>query len=370
MAIAQTKILIVDDEPDLLEITAAYLEMEGYTALTALNVPAALEILKTTTPDMIISDITMPGMSGFDLFEKVRANSSFQNTPFVFLSGHTDLEHIMMGKEIGSDDYLMKPFEPEMLISTIKGKLKRRQQISESMTQQIEQLKNQLLHLISHEMRTPLTSILSATELLASGRETLSSDDFKGFLEMLKAGTKRLNTMVEDFLLVVRIESGEVAKEIDFRESSIAPRAVVDKLLMAFEETRKNKNIVLILKVQEESVHLCAQQSQIGNILSRLIDNAFKFSPAGSTVTIASRADSEGFTFSVTDSGMGIPKNKQSGLFSKFYQVNRESQEQQGAGLGLYVAKKLAEFNKFKIWCESEEGKGATFYLTIPKKVS
>jgi two-component system, sensor histidine kinase and response regulator len=370
MAIAQPKILIVDDEPDLLDITASYLEMEGYTALTALNGPAALEILKTTTPDMIISDITMPGMSGFDLFEKVRANSSFQNTPFVFLSGHTDLEHVMMGKEIGSDDYLMKPFEPEMLISTIKGKLKRRQQISESMTHQIEQLKNQLLHLISHEMRTPLTSILGATELLANGRETLSPDDFKGFLEMLKAGTKRLNNMVEDFLLVVRIESGEVAKEIDFRESSIAPRAVVDRVLMTFEETRKYKNIGLALKVQNESVHLCAQQLQIEYILSRLIDNAFKFSPTGSTITIATRADSEGFTFSITDSGMGIPKSKQGGLFGKFYQVNRESQEQQGAGLGLYVAKKLAEFNKFEIWCESEEGKGATFYLTIPKKVS
>jgi signal transduction histidine kinase len=367
---ARAKILIVDDEPELLEITAAYLEMGGYTALTATNGAAALELLKGTTPDLIISDITMPGMSGFDFFEKVRANSAFQNTPFVFLSGHTDLEHIMMGKEIGGDDYLMKPFEPQMLISTIKGKLKRRQEISESMTQQVEQLKNQLFHLISHEMRTPLTSILGATELLANGKESLSPGDFKEFLEMLKSGTTRLNTMVEDFLLVVRIESGEVAKETDLREACLLPREVVERSLSSHEEIKKKKNIILQLNVPEESVYLCVQQVTIENILSRLIDNAFKFSPAGSTITIASRADADGYTFSVTDTGLGIPKDKQGGLFGKFYQVNRESQEQQGAGLGLYVAKKFAELNRCKIWCESEEGKGAAFYLTIPKKIS
>src|SRR5208283_1332018 len=160
------KILIVDDEPDLLEITATYLEMEGYRPLTALNGPAALEILNSTVPDLILSDITMPGMSGFDLFERIRSDSKFQNTPFIFLSGHTDLQHIMMGKELGSDDYLMKPFEPEMLISTIKGKLKRSRQLNDSMSQQMDTLKNQLFRLISHEMRTPLTSILGGPGII------------------------------------------------------------------------------------------------------------------------------------------------------------------------------------------------------------
>jgi two-component system, sensor histidine kinase and response regulator len=363
------KILIVDDEPDLLEITAAYLEMEGYVPLTALSGAAALEIMKTTTPDLIISDITMPGMSGFDLFEKIRANAAFQNTPFVFLSGHTDLEHIMMGKELGSDDYLMKPYEPEMLISTIKGKLKRSQQLNESISQQMDSLKNQLFRLISHEMRTPLTSILGAAEILSGGKETLSPEDFTEFLEMLKIGTLRLNRMVEDFLLVVKIDSGEVTKEIDFREACIAPLSIVNHFSSVREEIKKNKDLTLLVEVADEWPLLFIQPQHFENIVARLFDNACKFSPAGATITIASRNEKERYIISVIDNGNGIPADKQDGLFQKFYQVNRESQEQQGAGLGLYIAKRLAELNKCKLWCESEEGKGAAFYLSVRKKV-
>ena len=368
MSTTGAKILIVDDEPDLLDITAAYLEMEGYTPLTALNGPAALEILNSTVPDLIISDITMPGMSGFDLFGKVRADSKFQGTPFIFLSGHTDLQHIMMGKELGSDDYLMKPYEPEMLISTIKGKLKRSQQLNDSMSQQMDSLKNQLFRLISHEMRTPLTSILGAADVLAGGKESLSPEDFTEFLKMLKMGTLRLNRMVEDFLLVVKIDSGELPKEIDFREACISPLEIVTRFALVREEIKKNKDITLSIEVPDESPYLFIHPPHFEDIVARLFDNACKFSPAGAAITISSHTENDRYIFSVADNGNGIPLDKQDRLFQKFYQVDRESQEQQGAGLGLYIAKKLAELNKCTLWCESDQGKGAAFYLSISRK--
>jgi two-component system, sensor histidine kinase and response regulator len=369
MSAASPKILIVDDEPDLLDITAAYLEMEGYTPLTALNGPAALEILNSTIPDLIISDITMPGMSGFDLFGKVRSDTKFQNTPFIFLSGHTDLQHIMTGKELGSDDYLMKPYEPEMLISTIKGKLKRSQQLNDSMSQQIDSLKNQLFRLISHEMRTPLTSILGAADILAGGKETLSPEDFTEFLKMLKVGTLRLNRMVEDFLLVVKIDSGEVSKEIDFREACIVPLEIATRLALIREEIKKTKDITLNINVRDESPYLFIYPPHFDDIVARLFDNACKFSPPGAVITLASHSENDRYIFSVVDNGNGIPMDKQDRLFQKFYQVDRDSQEQQGAGLGLYISKKLAEMNKCILWCESDRGRGAAFHLSIAKKV-
>jgi signal transduction histidine kinase len=361
------KILIVDDEPDLLEITAAYLEMEGYRPLTALNGPAALEILNSTVPDLILSDITMPGMSGFDLFERIRSDSKFQNTPFIFLSGHTDLQHVMMGKELGSDDYLMKPYEPEMLISTIKGKLKRSQQLNDSMSQQMDSLKNELFRLISHEMRTPLTSILGAADILAGGKESLSPEDFTGFLKMLKIGTLRLNRLVEDFLLVVKIDSGEALKEIDFHETCIAPLKIVTRIGSAREELKKNKDVTLNMEVADESPYLFIHPPHFEDIVARLFDNACKFSPPSAVITIASHNENDRYIFSVTNNGNGIPLDKQDRLFQKFYQVDRESQEQQGAGLGLYIAKKLADLNNCRLWCESDRGKGAAFYLSIQK---
>jgi len=368
MALTNPKILIVDDEPDLLEITAAYLEMEGYTPLTALSGAAALELIKTTTPDMIISDITMPGMTGFDLFEKIRSNLALQNTPFVFLSGHTDLQHIMAGKELGSDDYLMKPYEPEMLISTIKGKLKRRRQLDESMSMQVDALKNQLIRLVSHEMKTPLTSILGITEILTQGKENLSPDDFTGFLRMLKTGTLRLNKMVEDFLLVVRIETGEVNKEIDGRDSCIFPLVILKRFVTTLEEIRGRKNITVELNIADESSNLFIHPAHFENIVFRLLDNACNFVNADGIVRVTSRSEEAWYVLSVEDNGIGIPRERQKDLFQKFYQVNRESQEQQGAGLGLYIARKLAELNKCELVFTSEEGKGSTFTLSIPKK--
>ncbi len=361
-------VLIVDDEEALLDITGTYLEMEGYTVVKAQSGKAALTVLESITPDIIISDITMPGMSGFDLFEKVRAQSEFQGTPFIFLTGHSDPKHVIQGKELGIDDYLTKPFDPNILISTIKGKLKRRQEISNSTSQQIEQMKNQLLRLMSHEMRTPLTSILGATEVLTDGKESLSPQDFTDFLEMLKSGSTRLNNMVEDFLLVVKLESGELEREVEPDANPISLHRIVEHISAEYTELLGKKKIHCNIAVEKQPLMLHISAAHLENILSRLIDNACKFSSDGGTVGIVSSVKPEWVTISVSDAGIGIPQNKQAGLFQKFYQVNRDSQEQQGPGLGLYIARRFAEVNHCELTFESEEGKGSMFSLTVRKK--
>ena len=195
-----------------------------------------------------------------------------------------------------------------------------------------------------------------------------SPEDFTEFLKMLKMGTLRLNRMVEDFLLVVKIDSGELPKEIDFREACISPLEIVTRFALVREEIKKNKDITLSIEVPDESPYLFIHPPHFEDIVARLFDNACKFSPAGAAITISSHTENDRYIFSVADNGNGIPLDKQDRLFQKFYQVDRESQEQQGAGLGLYIAKKLAELNKCTLWCESDQGKGAAFYLSIPRK--
>ncbi len=361
-------VLVVDDEEALLDITGEYLGMEGYAVVKARNGKNALDVLQSTTPDIIISDITMPGMTGFELFEKVRAMPQFQSTPFIFLTGHSDLRHVIQGKELGIDDYITKPFDPNILISTVRGKLKRRQEISNSMSQQIEKMKDQLLRLMSHEMRTPLTSILGATELLAEGKDSLSQKDFTDFLEMLKSGSKRLNNMVEDFLLVVRLESGELKREVELQATPINLHKIVEHVYTKHRELYEKKKVRCTISVDDQPLMLYTSAEHLENILSRLIDNAFKFSREGGSVNIVSRSTPERVTLAVSDTGIGIPQNKQAGLFQKFYQVNRESQEQQGPGLGLYIARRLAEINECELTFESTEGNGSTFSLSMRKK--
>jgi signal transduction histidine kinase len=367
MADPKYVILIVDDEPDLLDITCSILEMEGYAVSKASNVPHALELLETITPDVIISDVTMPEFSGFDFFSRVRQNPRLQNTPFIFVSGHSDFAHVKIGKELGSDEYITKPFEPDLLLSVIKGKLKRRQQLSDSFAHQIEQMKSQLFNIISHEMRTPLTSILGATEILAEGKDSLSAEDFTEFLEMLKAGSKRLNTMVEDFLLVVKIESNDLVREVANMEALVSPRQLVERIMQDFDPLVKRKELRITLPEIQSSVGLASFLPHIENILRRIIENAVKFTPAKGLVEVRCAEDESACTFVVRDNGIGIPKEFHQEIFQKFYQINREKHEQQGSGLGLYIAQKLAEANKCTLWLESDQGKGTTFFLTIPK---
>ena len=147
------------------------------------------------------------------------------------------------------------------------------------------------------------------------------------------------------------------------------PAGDIDRFALVREEIKKNKALTLTIDVADKSPFLYIHPQHFENIVARLFDNACKFSPAGAKITIASRNEKDRYIISVADTGTAFPADKQDRLFQKFYQVNRESQEQQGAGLGLYIAKRLAELNRCMLWCESDEGKGAAFYLSIPQKI-
>ena len=363
-------ILLVDDEESILEIAQSILELEGYIVRTAISAGDAMSVLGNFIPDIIISDVNMPGKSGFEFYKHLRTIPELQNIPFIFLTGNSDVESIKIGKELGSDDYLTKPVDYYILSSVIRGKLRRRDQLKESQSKQINQIKNNLFRLISHEMRTPLTSILGATELLSEPSENLSPEDLTTFLTMLQANSKRLTKMVDDFLLATKIESGEIQNGFAVMDIDINPSDLIIDLEQQFSSTLQTQNIKFISTVPNKIVRFTVFLPYLEDILSRLLDNAIKFSRNGDTVTIASEEQAEDYTFILTDTGTGIPKEKQNLLFDKFQQVNREKLEQQGTGLGLYIAKNLIQLNGGSLRFESEEGKGTSFFATFKKNHS
>ncbi len=361
-------ILLVDDEENILEIAKTILDAEGYDTKTAMSFDEAVELLGKITPDIIISDVNMPGKSGFDFFSYVRSIHTIQNIPFIFLTGNSDIESIKKGKELGSDDYLTKPVDYYILLSTIKGKLKRKDFLKESQVFQIEQIKKQLFQLISHEMRTPLTSILGATELLSDPTENLSPQELTTFLEMLHANSKRLTSMVDDFLLATRIESGEIRNEISEASVRINPNELTRKAIHELQKKIEEQQVHVENLVEVKEITLKVNTSHLENILTRLVDNAIKFSERNSDIILSGKDDKDSFTFIVKDNGYGVPKDQQGLLFEKFRQINREKIEQQGTGLGLYIVQKLVELNKGTIWFESQEGKGSIFFVKFSKE--
>lgn len=360
-------ILLVDDDESFQGIAQTILESNDYIVKSANDVDEAEKLLSSFTPDLIISDVEMPGKTGFDFFKHVHSLSVLQSTPFIFLTANSDIDSIMIGKELGSDDYLTKPVNYNLLLATVKGKLKQKERLQLSQTNQIDEIKSQLFHMISHEMRTPLTCIQGATQILADPESSFSTDEMTLFLEMLQNNSKRLTTMFDDFLLVTRIDSGEIQKEIDIDDYLFNPHKTVGGILQSLKPKIKEKNITINNSVASKELSIRSHVPHVENIVHRYIDNAIKFSGKNGTVTVSNSEDEASFTFIVRDEGCGISAEQHSLIFEKFQQLNREKNEQQGSGLGLYIAKKLAEVNNGKVWFESAEKKGSTFFATFAK---
>lgn len=367
MSEQKNTILLVDDESDLLEIVGSILEIEGYTVITANSVDIAIERIKSVLPDIIISDITMPGKTGFDFLAHVRSQHQLQHIPFIFLTAHADIESIKTGKELGIDDYMTKPVDFYLLVSTIKGKLKRKEELSRAFTHQTEQFKNQIFRLISHEMKTPLTSILGATELLSDTKQNFSQPELTEFLQMLQKSGKRLTGMVDDFLTAMKIESGEMFRELQCIDCEFNPRHIGEHLAMLYSDAIVQQQIRIENRLPDAPVRLFIHTPHIEEVLKRLFDNAVKFSSENGEIILEMSEDETTVTLSIRDHGDGIPKEKHEAMYAKFEQVDREKNEQQGSGLGLFIANSLATANKAKLWFDSEAGKGSTFYLQLPK---
>lgn len=360
------KILVVDDEEVNVELITELLRLEGYEVRGTFGGREALAYLKSETPDLIISDVLMPDMSGYELYDCVQAHRTWHAIPFIFLSGLSDRESIRAGKEIGVDDYLTKPIDHVELLATVRGKLKRSARIRASAQEEVARLKNEIVSTLSHEFRTPLALIQGISSLLLDEGGAIEADDLKEFLEGIKRGGDRLQSLVEDFLLVANIESGEVEKNYERakRRAMIGPvlRSAIETAEPAFQA----KGMMYTLSLPEGLPAVVMNERQIQDVIERVLDNAVKFSAEGSTVHIQTEQGKEGVSVRVMDQGVGIASYEIPHIFDKFYQAGRADMEQQGAGLGLFIARRLTEINGGTLSCESQRGQGATFILFLP----
>jgi len=360
-------ILIVDDEPLILDMVQEMLSIEGYNTILANSAEEALDLLDGgTKPNLIVSDINMPGMNGFDFYEEVQRRPALNVLPFIFLSALYDQPIVSHGKELGVDDYLMKPFTREELLATIKGKLKRAEKISASYDEQVSSMKGKILQMLSHEFRTPLTTIIGFASVLSDESTHLSEEELKKFMDLIKKGGDRLNNLVEDFLESSSIEAGEMLKLYDSTKQNFEIKYPLRDAVKFFNEEAAHKNVEIVSEAPEELPMVFGSSSQIMDILKRIISNAVKFSHDNGKVVISMKIEPDVLEISVKDTGVGIPAEEISKIYDKFYQVKREKYEQQGSGLGLFIARRLALINKSTIQCESVVDQFTVFKIKLP----
>lgn len=361
-------ILVVEDDPSMLEILVFLLEDEGYNVLSASSGKAALDLMEKHKPHLIVSDVTMPGISGYDLYEQIRARVDWAHIPFIFLTARGQRADIRRGMELGADDYLVKPFEPEELTAAVKVRLTRAAQTQTAMDMAAAGLQEQIIRALTHEFRTPLALVVGYTDLLEATGQDMDEQDLQTALQGLHAGSERLRDLVEDFLLLSRLATGSLVREIGQKSRETPnPDSVVGQVLDELESLASTSNVTLAPKPGTVDLVVAIGHQHLAEITRQLVDNAIKFSKKqGGKVSVATRQDGDYWVLEVVDEGIGIPQEALSWIFEAFRQVNREALEQQGSGVGLTIVQGLVETYGGRVAVQSEPGLGSTFSVWLP----
>jgi len=364
-------ILLVEDDAFLLSGMRELMEIQGYRVSCGVDGADALKVLEAMPqlPDLIVSDIRMPNMDGYQLLTNLRSREEFLSIPFIFLTAKGQKEDISYGKLLGVEEYITKPFDFDDLIVSVKATLKRYEQLSQWQTARMDSLKQQILRVLYHEFRTPLSYIVAYSDLLLTTPGFADNPEMQQLRDGIITGSDRLTNLIENFLILAELESGFARSVYQMRRSMLSdvqffvPRVIDELSLKALEY-----GIEVIYKADESLPPMLADEVYLKTAIKQLIDNAIKFSARNANLCVhvhASVVDEE-MIISVIDQGVGIPKTELDLLFDPFYQINREKNEQQGSGAGLAIVRHVAQLHNGRVEVESEPGKGSTFRLRIP----
>ncbi len=362
------RILLVEDHEPLLHAIQKVLERAGYSVLTATDGQKGLEVMERVRPDLIVADIMMPNMDGYEFYQAVRARPEALTIPFVFLTARSTREDILRGKGLGAEDYLTKPFDPEELLVVVRSRLRRAEEVQQATASEFDRLKQQIVTILSHELRTPLTYITGYTELALEELPSLSPEALQQFLEGIRRGSERLNRLVQDLLTLIRLDTGQAATEFRLLVRPHRNLAeLVRQTVSRYEPQATQNGVLLETRVPPElpPVPLC--EPFFTDALGRLLDNGIKFSSRkGKRVVVEARTSGEWVEVSVADNGVGIRPEEIPHLFERFRQIDRERLEQQGVGLGLAIARELIRLHGGEITVESVYGAGSCFTIRLP----
>lgn len=332
------RILLIEDDQDVSENIHELLELNDYDVSAAYNGQEGIKKALDETFDLILCDITMPKMDGYEVLEILRQHPQTYNVPFLFLTARSDKLDVRVGMNLGADDYITKPYTIKDLLDSIKSRLEKNESVKYHYNEQMEMLRRNISLNLPHELRTPLNVILGFTQLLKMNRDTMPNNEIGIILDAIEDGGKRLLRTVEDFTLLnklnalennpTQVQSDETYTEVIITETALAVAA------------KNSRNSDIIINLQDKRIHL--SPSLLDTITAHLVENAIKFSTSGSKITISSELSGDDYCLSFHNTGRGMTKDEIRRIGS-FLQFGREEFEQQGSGLGLEIIKKICK---------------------------
>lgn len=386
-------ILIVDDYPNNLAVLSDCLSYSGFEILVAQDGESAMEKVEYAHPDIILLDVMMPGVDGFETCRRLKAEPSTQDIPVIFMTALSDTVDKVKGFQLGAVDYITKPVQHTEVLARVTTHLKLRNltkrlqeqnlhlqqeicdrqlaeeqlrameaQLREALVQEKElsELKSRIISTISHEYRTPLTTIISSAELLENYRHKLDEDkQFKHF-RRIHASVEHMTALINDVLFINKAEF----EKLEFQPAPLDLVKFVGELVDEMQVAATEKHRIIFTTIDEcRECYLDAKL--LRQILSNLLSNAIKYSPKGGRVYLQLTCESNKAIFSCSDEGIGIPLTDQRNLFDSFSRGSNVGTIG-GTGLGLSIVKKCVELHGGEIAVHSEVGVGTTFTIALP----
>lgn len=367
--------MLVEDDIALLEGMVDLLEISeiGYdiTVHTATDGREGLRVLVDQTPNLIISDVMMPNMDGLTFIERVRENPNWVHIPFIFLTAKGTKQDLLEGRLKGADLYITKPYDTFELVQLVKSQLDRAFQLELSREKRKDTMSRNIVQLLNHEFRTPLTYVTAYYEMLASGFLNEDEENIREYLRGIQVGAIRLSFLVDGLITVMELRTGQ--KDSEF-ETIAEPITDLSELIQVTCENvirfHQSSNLKVHYDIPEVLPLVYGARNDLKIVFSRLLDNALKFSlikrSRNPEIWITASAIGDEVRLSFRDNGIGFPHHVTKRLFELFYQHNRELFEQQGAGVGLTIAQGLVELHGGRIEVASAEGVGSTFTVVLP----
>ncbi len=373
--VAKGHLLIVDDNGANRDVLSRRLEQMGYGVSMAKNGCEAMAAVRANAFDLVLLDIMMPEMDGYEVLEQLKADESLRHIPVVMISASDESDDVARCIQMGAEDYLPKPFNPTLLEARVGASLEKKrardreiQLFAQSRQdylhlQELEKLRDDLTHMIIHDLRTPLTSLITGIQTLdVLGDLNVGQ---KEMMDIAIIGGETLLGMINDLLDVEKLESGSMQLDYDLLSAPDLVASAVEQVASLAE----GKQLALIRQIAEDIPPILGDESKLRRTLVNLLGNAIKFTPASGTVTVAVRNSQGGRSveFSVIDTGEGIPPESFERIFEKFGQVeSRKSGRKMSTGLGLTFCKLVVESHGGHILVESVPDQGSTFCFSIP----
>ncbi|SFH13201.1 ATP-binding response regulator [Pedobacter insulae] len=365
-------ILIVDDTPENLISLKKVLEKNNFEVDTASSGEEALKKVLKNSYVLIILDVQMPDMDGFEVAEAISGYSKAKETAIIFLSAaNTELKFIAKGYSSGGLDYITKPLDMNILLLKVKTfyriyeqsrKLKEMQEtlLAEiEFRKEAERKKDEFISIASHELKTPLTSVKGYVQLLE--RSVIKGDTatVKKHLEKAQIQLEKLNSLIADLLDISKIESGKL--KLNKQEFSID--YLLDNVLEIMHQSNPTFKII---KRGKANCNIFADEMRIEQVIVNFLTNAIKYSPGTEEILITVNVKDEQVYVAVKDSGIGMLPEQLEHVFDKFYRVEETSQRFQGLGIGLYISSEIIRRHGGEIGVNSEYGQGSEFYFIMP----